>query len=302
MIKQPVPVLSKKNVEFINRLITANNIDLIIEFGSGNSTIYFINKLQDTKITLLSVENTKYWFYRNISTITKKFKLVFTNINRKFWEATDYKKFYDNLHPPYTPIIKGRSRVEKWKRAMDMGPFFRFEKDSGSKFAGNFLSFRSYFILINKILRLLPRFRNERSTYQCKVNQLKFIYELVSPSMKDQFGESPNRDEYLDAGAKIISDKYKNILVMIDAGPRHYIADKLLQKDIKGNLHICLFDSHRPEYENVLQKYDGKFYPGDSCLIDGSEFYSNLYNNKKEMNKILSKELWYFLKRDRSIV
>ena len=61
-----VPVLSQKNVEKIEGLIADNNIDAIVEYGSGNSTIYFLNKYKDKHIKFISVENTKPWFYKNI--------------------------------------------------------------------------------------------------------------------------------------------------------------------------------------------------------------------------------------------
>jgi len=40
-----VPVLSQKNVEKIESIISGNHIDTIIEYGSGNSTIYFIENI-----------------------------------------------------------------------------------------------------------------------------------------------------------------------------------------------------------------------------------------------------------------
>ena len=42
----PVPILSKKNVEFINSIIDEKKIDFIIEYGSGYSTMYFIKNLK----------------------------------------------------------------------------------------------------------------------------------------------------------------------------------------------------------------------------------------------------------------
>ena len=41
----PVPILSKKNVNTIEKIIDEKNIDTIIEYGSGYSTLYFIKNL-----------------------------------------------------------------------------------------------------------------------------------------------------------------------------------------------------------------------------------------------------------------
>ena len=60
-----VPMLSKKNVNFIEKTINLKNIDTIIEYGSGSSTLYFIKKLKNKKINFISVENAKFWFYDN---------------------------------------------------------------------------------------------------------------------------------------------------------------------------------------------------------------------------------------------
>ena len=46
--------------------------------------------------------------------------------------------------------------------------------------------------------------------------------------MKDQFGESPNRDAFVRAGIEHLTDDDKNVLVMIDAGP-HFIVDELIR-------------------------------------------------------------------------
>ena len=49
-----IPTLSKKNVEFINNIIEKENIDLLIEYGSGISTLFFlsIGKFDFSKLSL----------------------------------------------------------------------------------------------------------------------------------------------------------------------------------------------------------------------------------------------------------
>jgi hypothetical protein len=179
---------------------------------------------------------------------------------------------------------------------MDMGPFFRFEIDSGSRLQGKLGIFKPIFKLLNRLIRMHPKFANENSFWKTEIGNCKFFYELVSPGMKDQFGESPNRDEYIQAGVKHLTDSEQNILIMIDAGPRHYILDEVLKLLEGKNLHICLFDAHRPEYTEILDKYQGTFYQGSAKLVDGSNFYEATYPDESIRNTILKSELWLLSK------
>ena len=294
MLNFPIPYLSKKNVKFIENIILKERINLIIEYGSGTSTLYFIEKFKDEKISFTSVENSKSWFYKNIKYLSIKNKIISSDLRIKYWGEDEYLNFFKSPNKPYTPIIKGKIRLEKWERVMKLGPFFRFESDSGSRLSGKLTKFKKIFFVINNFLRILPYFRYERTTWFCKLNRIKFNYELVSPGMKDQFGVSPNRYEYFYAGIKNIKDETSNILIIIDGGPRHYIVDKLIENLKNMNLHICLLDASRPEYEKILSKYRGNFHSGESKFLDGSDFYSEKYPDEEKRNYILSRELWYY--------
>ena len=294
-----IPTLSKKNVEFVNYIIEKENIDLLIEYGSGNSTLFFLNKLKTKNLKFISIENTKFWFYENIKTIKKIFNPKNSQLNRRYWTSDDYKGFLNTKTLPFTKIIDGRSKIEIWKRYMKLGPFYRFEKDSKSRLAGKLFFllpfFKPFFHILNNLLIKLNKFKNEKSEWKCNVENIYFNYKLISPSIKDQFGESPNINEYVDAGLEMIKEKneIKNILFMIDGGPRHYIVEKILSKNYKKKIHLCLFDAHRPEYKTILDKYGGEFISGEEQLIDGTIFYTN-FKNEKVKKEILSKELWYF--------
>ena len=289
-----VPVLSDKNVTKIHEIICKNEIDAIVEYGSGASTIYFLDHFKEKNVKFISVENTKFWFYKNIKTVTTKFLCRKILLKQNYWTNSDYQEFWSDQIQPYTRIQEGKPRVERWKRVMELGPFFRFEPDSGSKLQGKLQIFRPIFKILNKFLRTLPRFANEKSTWKTNIENCTFFYELVSPEMKDQFGESPNRDAFVSAGIEHLSDDDKNVLVMIDAGPRHFIVDELIRLLSSKTLHICLFDAYRPEYDEILKKYDGQFYMGNNVLADGTEFYNEVFPNEIKRNSILAKELWYY--------
>jgi len=293
-----VPMLSKKNVNFIEKTINLKNIDTIIEYGSGSSTLYFIKKLKNKKINFISVENAKFWFYDNIKNITKNFNPKNCTLHKYFWNKKDYKKFYETKNEPFTKIIQGKSKIKKIKQQVKLGPFYIFEKDGNSKYSGK-LSFlmpiiRPMFFFLNSLLQKFNKFNNEKSEWKCQIDQLEFTYKLISPSCKDQFAESPNREDYVYSGLEILKNdqKNKNVLVMIDGGPRHYIVDQIISKKYNHNIHICLFDAHRPEYEYIFNKYKGTFFDGEEELVDGTNFYSIFSDQKKILH--LARELWYF--------
>ena len=299
-----VPVLSEKNVYKVEKIIAKNNIDTIIEYGSGSSTIYFLNKYKSRKIKLISIENTKFWFYRNIYTIKKLFEYGNENLKKNYWSDKDYKYFYSKAHSPYTPIIEGNSRIENWKRIMKLTPLieFRFVRsiiyrtgmNIKNPFTGKFKILIPIFILLNKILRKIPKFKNENSQWTITIKDCQFIYNLISPSIKDQFGESPNREEYTISGINSLGKQNNNILVMIDGGPRHFIVDKLIHLLKDKNLHICLFDAYRPEYKKILNKYPGQFYEGNDNLINKSALYDMGTQDEVRKRFILEHELWYY--------
>jgi hypothetical protein len=294
----PVPILSKKNVEFINSIIDEKKIDFIIEYGSGYSTMYFIKNLKKKKIKFISVENTKTFFYKNIKTLSKEFNPKNCILEKSYWNKEDYEKIYKTSLQPFTKIIDGTSRLEKIKAIVQLGFFYRFSESQNSRLS-KILSpinpiLRPIYILLNSLLLKLKIFNNEKSKWQCQIDELDFIYKLVSPGVKDQFGECANRDDYVNSGIDFLENENenKNILVMIDGGPRHYILDKILNSKYKQNFHVCLFDAYRPEYKIILDKYKGTFYSGEDQLIDGTNFYS-IFQNEEHKKYRLDKELWY---------
>ena len=295
-----VPTLSKNNVEFIDNLIQQKKIDTIIEYGSGFSTIYYLNNLQYKNIKFISIETTKYFFCRNIRIIKNLFKIKKIDIKKLFWTQKDYNSFINNKFKPYTEIINGSSRHELWVDNLKYGKFKKIV---------NFLInkcllkkdniFLKVFELLNSLLKLLPQYREYYCTYSFCLNKIRFIYELIPPAMKDQFGESPNRDEFLEKGLKHIDENDKNILIIIDSGPKHYIAEKIINKLVGVNIYLCVATAYRPEYKEVFKKYKGEFSPGNTKLINNYPYYEIHYlENKKysveKMNSIISKELWYF--------
>ena len=294
-MKKFQPTLSQKNVAFIDDILKDNNIDLIVEYGSGSSTLYFINQVKHKKCKILSVEVAKRWFFFNIKHIKSFFTVNNSWLERKYWTRQQYKDFTSNHLKPYTPIIEGYSRYDLWTRTLQYGPFIRLHPAHSSKFRFFWNILSPIFLIIAIFLRLFSHFAEEKSKFSCKIEKMTFDYHLITPRMKDQFGESPTRQEYANTGIQeIASGKYRNVLVMIDGGPRHYIVDQIYSSlSIRKNMkvHICLFDAYRPEYTSVLSKRpSGKFYPGNTTLLDGTKFYDE--TDEAHIHR-MSKELWY---------
>ena len=294
--KGPIPILSKKNVELIEKIIDEKNIDIIIEYGSGSSTLYFLKNLKEKKIKFRSVENNKFYFYKNIKNILETFAPKSYHLSKVYWNKKDFKNFYETSTQPFTKIIDGKSRINKIKNRLKLGPFYKYEEYSNTKLSFIYNLIRPLLIFVNSIIQNLNKYNNEKSKWNAVIDKLEFTYKLVSPSGKDQFAENPNKDDYVEAGIKFLENETKNkkILVMIDGGPRHYIVDKIINKKYQHHFHICLFDAYRPEYESILNKYKGTFFSGDDKLIDNTDFYTDHQNQIKKYPKKLSKELWYF--------
>jgi hypothetical protein len=276
------PTLSKKNTILINNLIKDNNINCIVEYGSGNSTLYYLNNIINRPLTFVSIENDKKWFYHLINRLKNNCSTHDLSIHK--WSHKQHINFF-NKSPllPYTSISDGFSKSDSWKNRFFFGPFFKFSKIK---------TLAQIFKFINLHFRLYSHL--EDGTFLADYSNIKFVYKLVPPAIKDQFRESANADNYVNAGLNSIPNDVENVMILIDAGPRHYIFDKAIAQLDKKNLIVCLFDAHRPEYIEIINKYNGNFFRGENQLLDGTDFYSQKYPNLDELELRLSKELYIY--------
>ena len=134
--------------------------------------MYLLDKIKD-KLTYISVENNKKYFYLLINLIKKNFIFKNENLKKTYWNNKDYKNFLKKIQMPFTQIKSGPSRLKKWKINMKLGFFNRLSALSDSKhsiniFVLNFLLF-PFFIFINKILILIPFFKNQNSQWKCNI-------------------------------------------------------------------------------------------------------------------------------------
>ena len=276
-LETAVPVLSKRNVKKIVETIHSIKPSLLVEFGSGASTLYFIKVLNELSGSrFVSIENTPEWFEIIAGQLSKSFGVV---IARSKWKNERYNKFYSGGGIPYTNIVDGASRYTRWKRIIMAGPFWRFVPSSGSRLSlNNAVAFLLMPVVnfLTHAFRLFGLFRHYDAVLETVCGNVKFNYLLLSPGIKDQFGESPFMKEHANAWKPYVEDS-ENILFLIDGGPRHYIVDQIdmfHKEHPEMRITIALFDAHRPEYDEVLRRFsNASFYKGSLELIDETKFY-----------------------------
>lgn len=134
----------------IDNLIKDNNINCIVEYGSGNSTYYYLNNILNSPLTFISIENDKKWFYHLINRLKNDCRTHDLSIHK--WSHKEHINFF-NKPPllPYTPICDGFSKSASWKDRFLFGPFYKFSK---IKFLARFFKF------INLHFRLYDHLEN----------------------------------------------------------------------------------------------------------------------------------------------
>jgi len=288
---KPVPALSEKNSRFVLQIIQKNKFDYIIEFGSGNSTLFFYKKLKELNrhTCFISHENSEKYYQKIKKEINKNLGPSSEEIKK--WTIENYNKFYNSRRRPWVTIVEGKSRLQKWKNAIRLGPFWKILPESKSLLSLHpriVWLFAPFLEAIVKTMRTFGYLCHADRYFHKKSNYIDFHYYNISPGIKDQFGESPTRQSYTCKWIKHIQPKSKkSLLFLIDGGPRHFIIDKIAQfkKKYKSmSLFICLFDAYRPEYAKTLSKIkNGKFFPSSCFDLNGRKIYDKCRTN----------ELWF---------
>jgi hypothetical protein len=289
------PSLSADNVKIILDDIEKYQPSLVIEFGSGGSTQFFIQRLSACKY--LAFENTRKWFFELTESIERIYGLG--KLARNYWRADDYRKFLTARNEPYTPIPPEKSRYKNWTEVVRLHWFWLVSPDcSATRFPKIsrvlWMIFRPLLIQAVKFLRLLRIGRLYDALWVGCCNSVEVSLFLFPPAIKDQFGENPFRDKYLKPAlssmTKLADEGGGRAFVFIDGGPRHYLLDKIYAhaRSLSGiDVHFYLFDAQRPEYEEILNKYPvSKYCKGSRHLLDGRLFYVD------QSDEHLEKEMW----------
>jgi hypothetical protein len=296
------PTLSSDNVKVILDDLVKHPPDLILEFGAGGSTLFFLERIKKN-CRYKAFENTKQWFFRLVKSLEEKYENGRTET--EYWMPHDYKDFLAGPVEPHTPIVNGESRYKNWQEVIQLHWFWLIAPDCRATWfpkipRGIWRILRPLLIRTVALLRVigLARLYNARWIGHCGTVDVEIL--LFPPAIKDQFGESPFRDRYLTPALSALTDLARKgggeAFVFIDGGPRHYLLDNIYShvKLLTGiEVHFYLFDAQRPEYSAVLSKYPAsKFCRANRDLWDGSCFY------KTQSEQHLEKEMWVSLLSD----
>jgi len=293
---RPYPVLSENIVqELCNAIKEADTPRMFIEYGSGGSTLFYLDFMLKNRIEALfvSVECVYQWHQSVVQNIQERHKKRIVEERSCFEEWGDFKcRKYLNTHDQFISFnvpdsIKmlsiGRKRVRETLLSKD-------------KTGGNFRLLDGYYAaIINEIVN--------------------FNYILKTELFKDQFGESPIKDEYIRAGLDEVENFLAencngSVVMMIDGGPRVDILRAVFETERKyadAKLTIWLHDASRLFYHDILNSHlDGRFIKGSNRLISGEATFTS--GKESELNEfiygsqdlpiemITEKEAWVYQK------
>jgi len=299
--KNAVPILSENNVEIICKEID-ESYDYFIEYGLGSSTLFFINKFKKYNLTLISVENSFNWFTTVVKYLNKLFCVIDFVKEVSYYKMKEIIKFSKQLNIENLAIPQKFSRRMDWKANLLLGRFKKFNPRSNSKYRGiiPFWRYAKYILIGIRLITLAfnPKIRPTRSLCKGRIKNIFFIFRNVPPEMKDQYGESPSREEYIEAGLIEIREALQKQKIVkscffIDGGPRAVITRTILEMEKEyPNFYPTIFlcEAYRAFYNEVtVQRLSGKYLIGSNLTINGQEVYSE---PKKLMDKDYAK-LWF---------
>lgn len=309
----PCPVLSDNNSQFILDEI-AKGHEWIVEYGMGASTLYFLNAAQERKGTFISVENNHDWFEICTRQIGTQPGVQEIGRQSRPWSLCQMNRFINGL--PGTDAPPEMLRFPHWRESMATGPFFRLSPQSkhrlGGKLGPAWPILKPFFMAgASALYALRPQSRPHNAEWRGQSGDLQLILRNVGPSVKDQYGETPNMMEYIDAGLREIraaleSGKSAKALFIIDGGPRHKIVEEILSledrfENFKPTIILC--DAWRSFYHATLAKRPaGKFISGSNktlkgeIVAPGSSGKAAQYwtNGEKTAEELAQQEIWYY--------
>ncbi|MCK4306044.1 MAG: hypothetical protein KAY24_17525 [Candidatus Eisenbacteria sp.] len=266
----PVPYISDSSVELILDTIREFEADFIVEYGSGASTQYFLQQFVNSgrKLSFISLETSGKWFHTNTESITKNLAahhLTELSCTTTPWSLDKIKAYLQGKSQPVIDIPPDLRRLPLAKRKLWGSPLrrlrYRFLK-AARPFDGQFT------VLIDDTVR--------------------FIYEQRAEFVKDQFGESPFRDNYIEAGlghmrrALAHDDEEVKAIFMIDGGPRGDVVNAILdleEAELRFRPAIFLFEAQRVFYEKATHRRpSGRYIPGTNRMLNGQAVYHTSRN------------------------
>jgi hypothetical protein len=293
---QAVPTISGNIATRIAEKLKAENYNYILEYGSGNSTRFFIAKLMEfnKKCTFISIEYNQQWFTelaRVIQSDLESTRISNEKLELKHWDYEKCRRFFYGKNATALDVPDDLKRLNKAKRIF-AGPF-------NSKLF---------------LYKLRSKSRPLDAAYQVAINEsINLQLVLRSELIKDQYGESPIKDEYIGAGLaplkhSLSSQKRLTAAFIIDGGPRSDILNAIFKlEDQNENFFPTIFlcDANRSIYwKSIGRRPNGEFWKGTNQTLNKERLYKNQYSGKKAnffygkdtvtSDQLLNKEIWFY--------
>jgi hypothetical protein len=294
----PVPMISGNIAKFINEKIEKLDFHFFVEFGAGNSTRYFLKQIYNAKknVNYISLEYNLRWFLKTVEAIKSDFNpLIHKPQHLKLtpWSYAKCKKYLGGKNLSQLKIPDHLKRLPKAKK----------------KLAGTL----NYKMLT---YRFSEKKRPSDGIFNITIGDLlKFDFILKKDFIKDQYGESPIKNEYIKAPfeslLKNIEKREKIIaLFIIDGGPRFDILKRILDLEEKNKNFspvIFLCDANRIFYnEQIKRRSNGVYIEGTNKTLNRGTMYENqtidsadkvkFFYGKENISahELIEKEVWYY--------
>ena len=303
------PGMSANIAQFIDSIIRVNKYDVIVEFGSGGSTLYYLKSLENytSSVLFVSVDMNFNWYNTVLNKIREKYKDI-VQLNEKYvqipWSDQKLEQYFtigDDSKWDYPPSLK-RLPISQNSLADFIRKSSCVEGFPDYTFSKNRPFDASYFAKLS--------------------NNISFSYFLRYEVVNDQYGESPVKQDYIDAGLRYpILEKLKKspntplkALFIVDGGPRLQIVNAILDLENKYHNFYPTIVQHDAVRKNTLSAFlrrpQAKYISGSNITLYGKQLYHDtLPSNKEDDSWIIfdkdkvttgeekaKKELWYYQK------
>ena len=110
--------LSTNSVSKLEKILALSNDAFLVEYGSGNSTIFWVERLKNKKSGLVSVEYSEKWYKKINEALKNKYgdTLQLLDGTERVWSIVDYIKYLTTKNKTWVQIPKHKVRLGKSKR------------------------------------------------------------------------------------------------------------------------------------------------------------------------------------------
>lgn len=260
------PFMSDSTADLFVSTILEDDYDVVVEYGSGGSTIYYLEHLLAARYTgtFVSVEFDSNWYEEVVTRVRQTFSSTGLDnevMNRLPWSDAKIDRYLsldrDHAQPRWDHPESLR-RLEAHGRSV-----LRSQLGGASGVPG------------------CPKFlftpaRPSDAVYHATIgSSLSFLYLLKHEFFKDQYGESPIKHEYISAGLRWpVEERLKSesrilrAAFIIDGGPRGEIVDAIL--DLENTYAhflptIFLLEGSRCNFHSAThRRVTGRFVAGSN--------------------------------------